>query len=239
MADRELADPAIPLFARELGRRDDGAAAWLLRDVDLELGAGERLAVHGLSGAGKTVLLRSLALLDPIDSGSISWNGVEVTGEAVPRYRSRVNYLHQTPALGEATVAAVLRRPFQLAMHRDREWQEERARELFAELGREGSFLNKDRRDLSGGERQLTALVRALLLDPQILLLDEPTSALDAATTLLAEALIQRWLRGRPERAYVWVCHDDDQRRRVSDRSLAVAAGTLSQETLSPGALSP
>ena len=228
MADVKSGDPGIPLLARELGRRDDGARAWLVRDVELELGAGDRLAVHGPSGAGKTVLLRSLALLDPIDRGSISWNGVEVTGEAVPRYRSRVNYLHQAPALGEATVAAVLRRPFELAMHREKEWREELARELFAELGREDSFLDKDRRDLSGGERQLTALVRALLLDPQILLLDEPTSALDSATALLAEALIERWLRRRPERAYVWVCHDDDQRRRVSDRSLTMVAGTLS-----------
>ncbi len=221
-------DSTIPLVAHDLGRRKNAAGDWLLRDVELELGANDRVAIQGPSGAGKTLLLRSLALLDPIDSGSVSWNGAKVGGEGVPRYRGSVNYLHQTPALGETTVAAVLRRPFQLALHRDREWREERARDLFAELGRESSFLNKDLRDLSGGERQLTALVRALLLDPQILLLDEPTSALDASTTLLAEALVQRWLGERPQRAYLWVCHDDDQRRRVSDRNLTMAAGRLS-----------
>ena len=72
----KVAHSAVPLLAEKLGRRDDAGGAWLLRDVDLELAAGERLAVQGPSGAGKTVLLRSLALLDPIESGSISWNGV-------------------------------------------------------------------------------------------------------------------------------------------------------------------
>lgn len=211
-----------------MGRRHSNETGWIFRDVDLRLAAGDRVGLRGRSGAGKTVILRSLALLDPLDSGQVRWQGERVYGETVPEYRSQVIYLHQTPALGRETVDGILRQPFSLATQGEREFDRERALELLVRLGRERSFLAKARTDLSGGEVQLTALVRGLLLEPRVLLLDEPTAALDPETTLRVEALLRKWVQeSEKERAYLWVCHDGEQRRRVADRSLTIASGKL------------
>ena len=106
--------------ATEIGRRDRKSGDWLIRGVSVAIGFGERLGVLGPSGAGKTVLLRAMARLDPLDEGSIRWQGRVVQGEGVPDYRKRVVYLHQRPALLEGTVEDNLRYPFTLRAHRDR-----------------------------------------------------------------------------------------------------------------------
>ena len=147
----------------------------------------------------------------------------------VPRFRSRVAYLHQSPALLEGTVEESLRSPFELAVHRDRAFDRDRAVELLAALGRGASFLAKQRDDLSGGERQVTALVRLLQLEPEVVLLDEPTAALDPETTSRAEELLARWVGGG-ERACVWVSHDPAQTHRLATRRLRVEGGRLSED---------
>ena len=87
------------LKACGLGRRKPGSEDWLLRGVCFAVRPGDRLALTGPSGAGKTVLLRALALLDAYDEGSIEWNGRSLSGESIPAYRKQVVYLHQRPAL--------------------------------------------------------------------------------------------------------------------------------------------
>jgi putative ABC transport system ATP-binding protein len=219
--------------AAGIGRRDrkSGSSAWLIRDVSVSLGFGERLGVLGPSGAGKTVLLRAIALLDPLDEGSIRWDGRVVRGEAVPDYRKRVIYLHQRPALLDGTVEENLRYPFTLRAHRDRAFGPIRAEALLARLGRDPGFLAKSNRDLSGGESQLVGLIRALQLDPAVLLLDEPTASLDPATTGAVEGLLDEWLAADPDgRALVWVSHDADQARRMTGRSIHLRAGRLELE---------
>ena len=139
------------------------------------------MAVCGPSGAGKTLLLRALALLDPLDSGEILWTGRPVARDQVPRFRREAIYLHQRSAVLEDNVEAALRQPFSLRVYRQRQFDRDRAVSFLEQLGRDEAFLAKRVRDLSGGEMQITALVRALQLDPTVLLLDEPTSALDRA----------------------------------------------------------
>jgi len=165
------------------GIRRRSAARILLDDISIEIDAGDQLAIVGPTGSGKTLLLRSLALLDPLDAGEICWRGQLVRGNDLPKFRSRVIYLHQRPALLEGTVEDNLRQPLSLRLHKDKRFSRARIVQLLESLGRDASFLAKQQRDLSGGESQLTALLRAIQLDPNVLLLDEPTAALDAAAT--------------------------------------------------------
>lgn len=220
------------LEARSIGRRAGGGihggeASWLLRDLSLELSVGDRVAVVGPSGAGKTLLLRALALLDPVEEGEILWQGDPVADDAVPSFRRRVIYLHQRPALVEGTVEANLRRPFSF-VSADQNYDPDGVRSLLASLGRDETFLGKQTTELSGGEGQIVAFLRALQLGPRVLLLDEPTAALDRDAVAALERLVQGWYeedsRGR---AFIWVSHDAEQASRMTQRALRLAAGRL------------
>jgi putative ABC transport system ATP-binding protein len=220
--------PAQPLLdARGLGRRNPGGGEWLLRDISLTICPGDRLAIMGPSAAGKTLLLRALALLDGLDAGEILWLGKSVAAWDVPAFRRQAIYLHQRPVLFEGTVENNLRQPFDLRIHAgrhfDRDWIIDRLRSV----GRDADFLEQFTRDLSGGEAQTVALLRALQLTPRILLLDEPTAALDPETAQAAEQLLAAWQAEDAARATLWVSHNADQARRVAERTLRLAAGRL------------
>ena len=214
------------LEAADLGREANGR--WLFSDISLTLSAGEQLALVGPSGSGKTLLLRSLALLDPLDAGEVRWRGQRVVGAEIPRFRSQVMYLHQQPALPEGTVERILSQPFTLKIHSDKQFDQPRIIELLELLGRKSDFLSKQQTSLSGGEAQLTSLLRAIQLDPIVLLLDEPTSALDDEATELVERLVSLWLEQRSdERACIWVTHDGRQADRVADSLRYIRDGRL------------
>jgi putative ABC transport system ATP-binding protein len=216
------------LKACQLGRRTTGRERWLLRGICVTVYPGDRLAIVGPSGAGKTLLLRALALLDPLDEGLIQWNGRGVSGNAVPNYRREVVYLHQRPALFDGSVKFNLRLPFALKLNRDRAFDEDRILNLLEKTGRSASFLQKSSRNLSGGEAQIVALARAIQLDPSVLLLDEPAASLDAESACAIEELVLLWISEKPaERAFVWVSHDLDQIQRVAARSMRMQSGTL------------
>jgi putative ABC transport system ATP-binding protein len=186
------------------------------------------LAVIGPSGAGKTLLLRALALLDPLDEGLVEWKGKSLSGSAVPAYRREVVYLHQRPSLFDGSIEANLRLPFSLKVHRSQTFDKVRILEMLDSVGRTASFLEKSTRDLSGGEAQIVALLRALPMNPSILLLDEPTTSLDEGTALAIEKLLAQWLFEAPaSRASLWVTHDVEQAHRISDNWLQMRGGRL------------
>jgi putative ABC transport system ATP-binding protein len=223
--------PPALVEARNLERRTPDGRERLLRGISLSIQAGERLAIVGATGSGKTLLLRSLALLDPIDGGEVLWKGTSIEASDIPRYRSQVTYLHQHPALLGDTVEACLRHPFFLRTHQGAAYERDQAVALLQSLGRNSDFLSKACRDLSGGERQLTALIRAMLLAPAVLLLDEPTAALDAASVESVETLVNEWLTESADaRAIVWVTHDAQQVRRTSDHVVTMQSGQLLAE---------
>ncbi|OCS47183.1 ABC transporter ATP-binding protein [Ralstonia pickettii] len=220
------------LAATSLERRDARSGATLLQPATLVVRAGDRIALTGPSGGGKSVLLRALALLDPLDGGQVTWQGEAIHLSAVPAYRCHVAYVRQRPALLPGTVEDNLLMPYQLRARRhSAAFDRDAAIALLAGAERDASFLKKNASDLSGGEAQIAALVRTLQTHPTVLLLDEPTAALDPASAHAVESLLQHWFAQAPERhAWIWVTHDPAQAERVGRQHWRMAAGQLNTE---------
>jgi putative ABC transport system ATP-binding protein len=208
---------------------DDGTR--LINRVDFSIRSGDRLGIVGSSGSGKTVLLRALAALDSIQSGQLLHAGQAVSGAFVPEYRTRVVYLQQRPTLFEGTVETNLRKPFELAVHRNRAFNRDKVVGWLELLDRDAGFLDKDQQNLSGGELQIAALLRAIQLEPRALLLDEPTAALDAGATAAVERLVSQWTKQRPDTAFVWITHDAEQAKRMCQSIYQMTAGELAKDT--------
>jgi putative ABC transport system ATP-binding protein len=217
----------------DLGRKAPGKDEWLLKDVSLEVFAGDRIALVGPSGSGKSALLRLLSLLDAADSGTLELQGKPAGEPSVPEHRRKVIYLHQRPALFEGTVEFNFERPFSLKVNRDRRSDRDRVQKLLRDVGRDESFLQKRVSELSGGEAQIVALIRAVQLDPVVLLLDEATSALDEETTAAAERIVNTWLDQAEERAVLVVSHDIPQAQRFAKRIFNVSDGRLTEGSAS------
>lgn len=205
------------LLARGLRKQVGERLLW--QGLGVELDPGERLALVGPAGCGKTLLLRQLAWLDPLDGGNLLLRGLPPQGWSLPRYRAQVAYLAQRPPVFAGTVAENLAEPWTYRCHQGRSPQPERLLAWLEQLGRSPSFLGQDAAQLSGGETQLLALLRLLQLDPVVLLLDEPSASLDGATTLKLEGLLQHWLRDGA-RALLLTSHDPAQVQRCCDRQL-------------------
>jgi putative ABC transport system ATP-binding protein len=216
------------LQTTELARRHPNGEPWLLDRVSLEIRAGERVVLSGPSGSGKTLLMRAAALLDPAEAGTVLWQGRPILREAVPRFRAAVIYCHQRPAMIAATVEEALRRPFALKIHRGKKFDRPWILDRLARLGRQENFLEQPVANLSGGEMQMVALLRALQLSPHVLLLDEPTAALDPKTSAAVEESIVDWIDESPDdRALLWVSHDVEQGGRVATRKIFMENGRL------------
>jgi putative ABC transport system ATP-binding protein len=225
-------DPSALLEAQALSRRLADGTGWLLRDVSIALRPGERVSLGGPSGSGKTLLLRALALLDPIDQGEVRWRGKPIQRDDVPAFRAQAIYLHQRPALGGATPEAALRRPLEFTVHRRHRFDRKRIVAWLERTGRDKRLLTQPVAELSGGERQIVALLRAVQLDPVVLLLDEPTAALDPAAADAVEGLVHAWHDASPaERAYIWISHDATQADRMTDRVVRIENGMVNTMT--------
>jgi sulfonate transport system ATP-binding protein len=190
---------------RGLTREFDGRR--ILDGLDLDIASGEFVAMLGVSGTGKSTLLRALAGLDREVTGQLEVPGPVAVAFQEPRLLPWRRVL--------ANVALGLRVPEPEAV----------ARRTLAEVGltgRAGAWPLT----LSGGEAQRAALARALVREPGLLLLDEPFSALDALTRIAMHRLVLRlWQRHQP--AVLLVTHDVDEALVLADRVLVLAGGRI------------
>ena len=197
----------------------------MLRGVDLDIAAGESVALTGESGSGKSTLLRLIAGLDESDSGTITLGDITVTGLPDPARaalrRDRLGLVFQQfnliPSLSVADNLAFQAR---IAGRHDLAWH----RELTERLGL-GALLKRYPEQLSGGQQQRVAIARALASKPLLLLADEPTGNLDEDTAnevlRLARDLVTRTGCG-----FLMVTHSE-RLAAMLDRHVHLRAGLI------------
>ena len=151
----------------------------LLEDASLAVAEGNKLAIRGVSGSGKSSLLKSVVGAIPLDGGSITVNGDKLSPETLASIRSHIAFIGQEPVLGADTVRDALLLPFSFKSHRDNQPPDAQIDDLLGRLKLSPDILGKESKRISGGEKQRIAIIRALLLGKSIFLADEVTSALD------------------------------------------------------------
>ena len=200
-----------------------------LDDVTLLVPRGERVALLGPSGVGKTSLLRAIAGLGALSSGTVLVDGRDVAGQ--PPERRGVVYMHQSPSLfPHVSVVDNVAFPLHVrgvARHAARAT----ALELLERV-RMGFAAARPPSTLSGGQRHRVALARALAAEPAVLLLDEPFASLDPELRAeVREAVVEILERGNGP-AVVLVTHDVDEAAGVADRLVVLLEGAVAQAGL-------
>ena len=208
----------------------------VLRSVSLDVTSGEICALMGVSGAGKSTVLRAIAALEPLGGGRIVVGDATLDPGALPpearlrALRRQVGLVFQQPSLFEhLTVLANVTLAPMHALAWSRARADDAARRLLAALGVEHR-IDAFPRQLSGGEAQRVAIARALALDPALLLMDEPTSALDPTRRgALGDSLRRLAQEGR---ALLIATHDVDFARSYADRVVVLHRGEIVEEGL-------
>ena len=218
----------MSIKAKNISKNFGGFQA--LKDVDLEVGTGELVALLGPSGSGKTTLLRIIAGLEKADRGEILFHGEDATRRSA---RDRqVGFVFQHYALFRhmsvfENVAFGLRvRPWKLRPSNKE--IKDRVSELLRLVQLEG-LAARYPSQLSGGQRQRVALARALAVEPRVLLLDEPFGALDAKV----RQELRRWLRRLHDDLHItslFVTHDQEEALEVADRVVVMNQGRIEQD---------
>ena len=224
---------AISMRGVDKSYRDAARTVEVLRAVDLEVDAGERLAIVGPSGSGKSTLLHLLGGLDRPDAGEIVVGGhalAALSATELAAFRNRtIGFVFQfQQLLADFTALENVMIPGRIAGLPAGELAA-RARRLLAQVGmgeRETHFPSQ----LSGGEQQRVALCRALLLDPPLLLADEPTGSLDPESGAAVVELLETLQSGRGMTAII-VTHNPVLARRC-DRILQLEGGALHFESV-------
>jgi spermidine/putrescine transport system ATP-binding protein/putrescine transport system ATP-binding protein len=196
-----------------------------VRDVSLEIAAGEFFSLLGASGSGKTTLLRMLAGFEAVTSGSIVIDGQAM--ESVPPHNRPINMVFQNYAIFphlnvRDNIAYGLRR-----LNIPKPKQAEMVDEMLALIALPG-YGDRRANQLSGGQMQRVALARALILKPKVLLLDEPLGALDKQLREQMQ-LELRLLQQRLGITFVLVTHDQEEALTLSDRIAVMAQGAVVQ----------
>ncbi len=200
-----------------------------VREIRLEVAAGEFVVIFGPSGCGKTTLLKMANRLIEPDSGRVLLEGVDVSALDPTALRRRMGYVIQQvglfPHLTVAENVAVV--PDLLGW--DKKRVAARVDELLVLVNLPpGEFARRYPAQLSGGQQQRVGLARALAGDPEVLLMDEPFGAIDALTrAALQEEILA--LHRRLGKTVLFVTHDVEEALRLADRIALLREGTVAQ----------
>jgi tungstate transport system ATP-binding protein len=195
----------------------------VLRLDHLHIAPGEVLCLVGPTGAGKSTLLRLLAAVEKADSGRLQLGTYRLDAAEPPLdVRRRLTLVFQRPLLLSGSVRSNVAYGLRL---RGRGRSAPQVDALLERL-KLAALASRPARALSGGEAQLVALARALILEPDVLLLDEPTAHLDPARVALVEEAV-RDLHRRRGTTIIWATHNLFQARRLAQRVALLLDGRL------------
>lgn len=195
-----------------------GTDKLILKDISIEVRAGEFVCLLGQSGCGKSTFLRLLAGLETPTTGTITVGDQPVTGASLDRGVVFQDYgLFPWMTAGENILLALQ----QKFPKRDKKELREVAKKSIQEVGLDPSVYGKLPKELSGGMKQRCAIAQAFSIDPPILLMDEPFGALDAVTRArLQDMVLGLWSKQEPKKTVFFVTHDVDEALLLSSRIL-------------------
>jgi len=216
-------DPQVPLLelkqvCKSYGTGRDKVS--VLKDINLDIKAGEFIAIVGFSGSGKTTLVSAIAGLIEADSGQVLKQGRPITAPGPDRGVVFQNYSLMPWLTVFDNVALAVDRIF-------KDWPPEKRRahtEKYVRMVNLGAAMDKKPAELSGGMRQRVNVARALAANPDILLLDEPLSALDALTRgNLQDEILQIWEQDK--KTVILITNDVDEAIYMADRVIPLNPG--------------
>jgi sulfate transport system ATP-binding protein len=218
----------MSIEVRNLNKRFGATVA--CDELDLDIPAGELVALLGPSGCGKTTLLRIIAGLEVPDTGRVLFHGEDATSTDVGD--RNVGFVFQHYALfGHMSIFENVAFGLRVRPRQTRPSDAEIRRKVMQllELVQLAGLADRYPHQLSGGQRQRIALARALAVEPEVLLLDEPFGALDAKV----RKELRRWLRRLHDEVHVttvFVTHDQDEAMEVADRVVVMNRGRIEQQ---------
>jgi peptide/nickel transport system ATP-binding protein len=220
----------FPVLRGPLQRQAGSVKA--VSDVSMSVGGGETFGLVGESGCGKTTLGRLIVALERPDSGSVTFNGINVSmlrGARLRRERRDLQLMFQDPYASldpRMRVEAILREPLAVQSIGTKKEQLARIRELLDEVGLPRRAMDLYPHEFSGGQRQRIGLARALTLGPRLIVADEPVSALDVSIRSQVLNLMKR-LQQERDLTYVVISHDLSVVRYLADRIGVMYLGKL------------
>jgi putative ABC transport system ATP-binding protein len=194
----------------------------ILDGISFQVDKGDFISIVGASGSGKSTMLKLISHLISPTSGEILYRERDMMSYDPVLLRREIRYCVQSGGLFGRTVEDNLAFPYEvrgLGMDRDA------VLSMLAKFGLASEVLKEENKNLSGGEKQRVALVRTLLLKPEVVLLDEVTSALDIENARIVEEIIREL--NESGTTILWITHSPEQSRRLANKLMTVENGQI------------
>lgn len=228
----EKPDAAPLLSIRNVTARYKGTQFDVLKNVSVDLPAGQTLAIVGESGSGKSTLARVITGLLPASQGRITFDGRDLSPDLAGRSRDDLRELQMIYQMADVamnprqTVETIIGRPLEFYFGLRGAAKRQRVQELLDQIEMGAGFADRYPAELSGGQKQRVCIARALAAKPKLIICDEVTSALDP---LVADGILKLLLNLQAEEgvAYLFITHDLATVRAIADRIAVMFKGQV------------